>query len=168
MREKMTDSPINLRVLLVADRYLSSARILLEHENRQVLASFILAALAAEIYLKSFLLKMDKSLIEEIELPHDQGKIFSYEYVISNSIWEHKLTKLYACIKNIKMDKLLLDAIELEEDELIKMFTEFENYFTGLRYQYEDSAKFSANSGILELAQSLKAACYKILETNSK
>ncbi|HEY9043535.1 MAG TPA: hypothetical protein VIN66_15230 [Rheinheimera sp.] len=77
-------------------------------------------------------------------------------------------TKLYACIKNTKTEKLLLDAIELEEDELIKIFTEFENYFTGLRYQYEDSAKFSANSGILELAQSLKAACYKILETNSK
>lgn len=166
MPDQKMNNPVLVKAVVVADRYLESARILLKPSNKQTLPSFVLAALAVEIYLKSLLLKSEKKLICKMDLPDDEGSVYSYEYIISNRIWKHKYSELYQILKESNYHTLLLNTLGISEEDLTKQFNEFENYFTGLRYHYEDKALQSANSGILELAESLKNACYKIMEAN--
>lgn len=64
MQKQFSDSVVNFTVVVVADRYLDSAKVLMDIPKRQVLVAFVLAALSVEIYLKSFLVKGSVQLVK--------------------------------------------------------------------------------------------------------
>lgn len=165
MQKQFSDSVVNFTVVVVADRYLDSAKVLMDIPKRQVLVAFVLAALSVEIYLKSFLVKRQRTTSEIFPFPDHVGQMITshYENVVPAGM-KHQLTQLFERIKSEGKAEILLQKLDIPESEFVDLLSTYEDYFVKIRYQYEENSRRRADSGVIELAEALKRTCYEIIE----
>lgn len=149
MYHDLSKATINFSVVEVADKYLESAHILLK--NGEPTIAFIMAALAVEIYLKSFLVKRQLSSTNRLVnvVPRNMS---------------HKLTKLFGHIKAADKGIILITKLGITEQSFTDELLKYEDYFTKLRYRYEEDTLRIASSGVIVLAEKLYKAVREIID----
>lgn len=123
----------NVRVWSQGREYVEAAEVLLDH-NR-VHPAAVVAALAIEIFLKSFL---------------------ATRLSTGNATTEfgHNLTKLYERIAPDMRADLVACSVELDSTVVFEeQLTKYEGLFTEARYRYEPGAPFSVGSDTVHFAR---------------
>lgn len=158
--ESIVDEIINPSVYKTGCRYLEGAKELMQSNDEHFLPAFVLAAFAAEIFLKSFIVKR-KKITGTINFPEiGEANCHSYKNVFFK-FKGHTLSDIYKQIEQTSKT-LLLNEISMSEQDFLFSISRYENYFNGLRYFYEEGSINRSDSGVIELAQKLEQACKNI------
>ena len=137
----------NLRIARSGFDYQKAAEVL--EDSGLLWPAAINAALAIEMYLKSFLAK------DTWKDYHSGGKYKTYEA----SEHGHILTKLFNKIPKIHRDELLNQVSTISpETDLNALLEKYKDVFFNARYSHEENALRIVDSGIIRLAQVLKQA----------
>ncbi|MEO3879254.1 hypothetical protein [Rheinheimera fenheensis] len=158
--ESTVNELINISVYKTGCRYLAAAQDLMTLEKEHFLPAFVLASFASEIFLKSLIVKR-KKVTGTIDIP---GIGVSECYTYKNEFRKftgHTLSDTFKQI-NPPGRARLLSELDSNEADFLHRLSYYDNYFNGLRYFYEERAIQKSDSGIIELAQLLEAACRRI------
>ncbi|CAG7855818.1 hypothetical protein MCAMS1_00087 [biofilm metagenome] len=113
--------------------YLEAAEILLDYNRLQ--PASILAGLALEIFIKSFLAERDST-----------GRV--------TTLYGHDLGKLFHLIDNKMQSELIASSTEIDSSvELENELNKYNSLFTRARYRYEPTAPFSLSSDVIYFAR---------------
>jgi hypothetical protein len=151
LNTKKIDHPLpDIRVWRTANEYQEAASLC--DESRHYWAGAILAALAIEIYLKSFLSG------EEVEVFSNQVK-----RIYKKTERGHNLETLYKEIPQAIVDIILRESKLLNPKiDLKKELIENKNIFEMARYPHEKGAADSVSNGIIRLAEHMKELVIKV------
>ena len=123
----------NVRVWTQGRDYVEAAEILLDYNRIQPAA--IIAALALEIFVKSFLAKRHRTG----HATTDRG---------------HRLSKMFKHIDSQTQADLLACSTELDSSiDFLAELTKYDDIFVSARYWYEPTAPFSVGSDIVYFAR---------------
>lgn len=158
----------DLRVVQEARLYKRAANLLLEHgraEDSELLwPATMNAALAVELFLKSFLAIDDSKHIANIEGIDVYHGALQMNPAAKKA--RHNLSKLYAAIDSEHLSKIEAQSQELRPGyALAIMLREFELHFEKIRYSYEASAIASVRLALFELAEHMDQICTRLLPT---
>jgi hypothetical protein len=143
----------DLRIWDNGNDYQAAADLL--NDNGLGWAAAINAALAIEIYLKSFLAK-------EVRSSWDEGVIYQSASECERG---HDFVKLFDKIEQ-PLQQLLLDEFNNihPEVDLVKQLDKYKDYFFRARYRFEPDSRGNIDTGVVFLANKFRNVIFKVAE----